>query len=125
MIKLPYNGKLCTIKELSELSGIATATLRDRLRRGYPVEQAIKPVTTSESVLQFSEASWWEDWVGMPISDLHKIYWKWCVSHEYTPLQKQGFSRQVFSIYPNLKCVPTKHAGMCFRIIRERRSTDV
>ena len=120
MIKLPYNGKVYTIKELSELSGIATATLRDRLRRGYSVEQAIKPVTVSESVLQFCEASWWEDWVGMPVSELHQIYWKWCVSNDYTPIPLQSFSRHLLSLYPQLKSVPINQNGKCHRVIRIR-----
>ncbi len=118
MIKLPYNGKLFTIKELSELSGITPAALRDRLRRGYSVEQAIKIATIHESVEQFSEASCWEDWLGMSINDLHKIYWKWSIQHGYSALQKQGFSRQLISKYPMLKTVPTKRGDKCYRIIR-------
>lgn len=118
MSKHEYRGKFYTIKELSELSGISPATLRDRLRRGYSVEQSVKPVVVNDSVEQFSEASWWEDWIGMPINDLHKIYWKWCVSHEYTPLSKQGFSRQLLSMYPMLKTVPTKKENGYYRIVR-------
>lgn len=116
MRKLVYNGNVYTINELSELSGIAPATIRDRLRRGYSVEQAVKIVATDESVEQFSEASWWEDWIGIPMSDLHRIYWQWCVSGGYAPLHIQGFSRQLMALYPNLKTVPTRGV----RIIREK-----
>lgn len=120
MAKHEFRGKFYTIKELSELSGIAPATLRDRLRRGYSVEQAVRPVVTCDSVEQFSEASWWEDWIGMPISDLHTIYWKWCVQNGYTPIQKQSFSRHLLQLYPNLKTVPTRTVNGYCRIIRER-----
>lgn len=113
-----YENKLYTIKELSEISGIQRATLRDRLRRGYSVEQAVKAAPTHDSVQAFCDASWWEDWVGMSISYLHEIYWKWCIEQGYTPLQIQGFSRQMFSIYPHLKTVPTKKKDKCLRIIR-------
>jgi hypothetical protein len=115
-----YNGNWYTVKQLSELSGIAPATIRDRLRRGYPVEQAVKITATNESVERFSEASWWEDWVGMSISDLHKIYWKWSVSNGYTPLPIQGFSRHLFQLHPNLKTVPIRIADKCHRMIRLR-----
>ena len=121
MSRYEYRGHWYTPNELSEMSGIKCHTIRDRLRRGYSVEEAIKVVAVQDSVKEFCEASLWEDWIGMPINDLFKIYWRWCVSNGYTPLQKQGFSRQVFSIYPNLKTVPTKNASGNFRIIRERR----
>ena len=120
MSKYEFRGQLYTIQELSELSGIAPATIRDRLRRGYSIEQATRPVVTNESVEQFSEASWWEDWIGMSISDLHKIYWKWSVSHGYTPLQTQPFSRHLLQLYPQLKTVPIYQTGKYQRVIRLR-----
>ena len=119
-MRYEFRGKLHTIKELSEASGIAPATLRDRLRRGYSVEQAVRPTVISESVEQFCEASWWEDWIGMPISDLHKIYWKWCISHGYTVLQTQPFSRQLMQLNQQLKTVPSYQNGKYQRIIRVR-----
>lgn len=118
MRKLFYNGDWYTPKELAELSGIPAHTLRDRLRRGFSVEEAVKPIAIYDSVKEFGESSWYEDWIGMSINDLHEIYWKWCVSHEYTPLQKQGFSRQLLGMYPMLKTVPTKRGDKCARIIR-------
>ena len=120
MMRYEFRGKLHTIKELSELSGIAPATLRDRIRRGYSVEQAVRPAIVNESVEHFCEASWWEDWIGMPISDLHTIYWKWCIKNGYPPISKQGFSRQILSMYPMFKVVPTKRGEQSFRIIRLR-----
>ena len=120
MHKLFYKGGWYTAKELADLSGIPAHTVRDRLRRGYSVEEAVKPIATHNSVLEFAESSWYEDWIGMSINDLHEIYWKWCIQHGYTPIGKQGFSRQLLSMYPNLKTIPTKKGDKCYRIIRER-----
>lgn len=120
MMWLQYRGKSYSINELSEMSGIAPATIRDRLRRGYSVEEAIKLSATSDSVQEFTYASHWEDWIGMSTSDLYKIYWRWCVSHEYTPIQHKGFSRQIFQMYPMLKVVPTRSKSGYKRIIRLR-----
>ena len=116
----PYKGDCYTPNQLSEMSGIAPHTIRDRLRRGFPVEEAVKMTPVLPSVKEFGEASCYEDWLGMSIDDLYKIYWKWCVSHEYTPSAKQGFSRQLMTIYPMLKTVPTKRGGKSHRIIRLR-----
>ena len=118
--KYEYRGEQYTINELSDMSGIAPATIRYRLRQGYPLEEAIKTVATNESVFQFTEASWWEDWIGMPISGLFKIYREWCVSNGYTSLGIQGFSRQLMQLNPQLKTVPNRVDGECFRVIRER-----
>ena len=119
-MKYHYNGNLYSINELSEMSGIASATIRDRLRRGYSIEEAVKAVATNESVVQFAESSWWEDWIGMPISGLYKIYWRWCIQNGYTAIQIQGFSRQLMSMYPNLKTVPNKVDGRSIRVIKEK-----
>lgn len=118
MRKLCYNGNWYTAKELAELSGLPPHTVRDRLRRGYSVEEAVRPIPTHDSVKEFADSSWYEDWIGMSTNDLHEIYWKWCVSHGYTAISKQGFSRQLFGMYPMLKTVPTKKGNKCFRIIR-------
>lgn len=115
-----YKGQSYTVNQLSEISGIAPHTLRDRFRRGYTVEQAIKPQPVNDSVREFCEASYYKDWIGMSTSYLYKIYWKWCVSEGYTPLQLKGFTRQIMSMYPNLKTVPTRKKTECCRIIRER-----
>lgn len=120
MAKYCLNGKWYTTAELSELSGIAPHTLRDRLRRGYSIEQAVRPALTDISVEQFSEASWWEDWLGMSINDIHTIYWKWCISHEYTPLPKQSFSRHLMHLYPQLKSTPNRTNEGSMRVIRLR-----
>ena len=120
MARYELNGKWYTPNELSEICGIPPHTIRDRLRRGYPVEEAVKVVATQNSVREFAESSWYEDWIGLSIDDLHKIYWKWSVSHGYAPIQKQGFSRQLFGMYPMLKTVPTKRGNKCFRVIRMR-----
>jgi hypothetical protein len=116
-----YNDRWYTIKELSDMSGIAATTIRTRLRRGYTLEQSLQHTLVDESVVMFNEASWYEDWIGMSTSYLHKIYWKWCVSNRYTPLSQISFTRQIMQMYPNLKTVPTKNKdGYSSRIIRER-----
>ena len=38
-----YDGK--TIRELSQESGVAIPTIRARLRMGWPLEDAVRPVT--------------------------------------------------------------------------------
>lgn len=120
-MRYELNGNWYTIKELSEISGIKCHTIRDRVRRGYSIEEAIKVAPTNEGVKEFCEASYWGDWVGMPISDLYGVYWKWCLSNGFTPLQIRGFSRQLFKMYPNLKTVPTAvQDGRYYRIIREK-----
>lgn len=121
MARYELNGSWYTPTELSEMSGIPAHTIRDRLRRGYSVNEAIKTTATQDSVKEFCEASHWEDWLGMPISGLFEIYWRWCIRNGYTALQKQGFSRQLMSMYPMLKTVPTKHGDKCYRIIRLRK----
>ena len=120
MLKLFYKGNWYTAKELADKCGMPAHTVRDRLRRGYSVEEAVKPIATHNSVKEFGESSWYEDWIGLSTDDLHKIYWKWCVSHGYTPISKQGLSRQLLGMYPMLKTVPTKVGDKSCRIIRER-----
>lgn len=120
MAKYEFKGGWYTPNELSEMSGIPAHTIRDRLRRGYSIEEAITEVPTQTSVKEFCDASLWEDWIGMSVSDLYEIYWGWCIRNGYTSLQKQGFSRQIMNIYPMLKTVPTKKDGKCYRIIRMR-----
>lgn len=109
-----------TPNELSEMSGIPPHTIRDRLRRGYTVEEAVKLIPTHESVKEFVAASYWGDWIGLPMSELYKIYWNWCIANRYNVLQIQGFSRQVLKMFPNLKTVPNRVGGKCMRIIREK-----
>lgn len=120
MRRYQYKGHWYTLNELSEMSGVSYHTLAYRLRKGWDIGEAVKAHPVNESVYQFSEASWYEDWIGMPINDLHKIYWKWCISQGYTPLQVQGFSRYLFSMFPNLKSVPNRTVNGSCRVIRER-----
>lgn len=118
MNRYVYRDRMLTVNELSEMSGVAAHTLRDRLRRGFTVEQAVRPIPVHDSIEHFCEASYYKDWIGMSINDLYEIYWKWCVSHQYQPTTKQGFSRQLKTIYPQLKTVPTAKGNGCKRIIR-------
>ncbi len=120
MNKYAYRGRMMTINELSDMSGIRHHTLRDRLRRGYSVEQAVKPFPIHDSVEQFCEASHWKDWIGMSINELYEIYWKWCVAQEIPLTTKQGFSRHITDKYPTLKIVPTRRGDQFYRIIRMR-----
>lgn len=121
-MKYELNGQWYTPNELSEISGIPPHTIRDRLRRGYSVEETVKMMPIRDSIRAFSEASWYEDWIGMSINALYEIYYRWCIStgYEYIEVSKQGFSRQLLSMYPNLKIVPTKKGDKCQRIIRRR-----
>lgn len=119
-MRYEYKGKWYSPNELAEISGVAAHTIRDRLRRGYTVEEAVKMTATHESVKEFCGASYYHDWLGMSIDALHKIYWKWCIQHGYTALQKQGFSRQLIGMHPMLKIVPTKRNEKYERVIRLR-----
>lgn len=121
MNKYMYKGREVTINDLAEISGIAHATIRDRLRKGYSVEQAVMVVPIDESVSEFCKASWYEDWIGKSTTDVYNIYWKWCIDEEYNVTSLRPFTRQIMKLYPNLKVVPTKHrSGKCSRVIRER-----
>jgi hypothetical protein len=120
MIHLTYKDKVYSVQELSEMSGIAEATIRDRLRRGYTAEEAVRITPMADSVKEFCNASYYLDWVGLSTAQLHEVYWKWCVGNGYSPLQIKGFTRQVMKMYPNLKTVPTKKEHGSCRIIRER-----
>lgn len=115
-----YKDQMVTINELSEISGIAPATIRDRIRRGYTVEEAVQIVPTNVGVREFCESSWYEDWIGVSTKYLHTIYWKWCIEHGYEPLNQQAMTRQILKMYPQLKTVPTRLDTGCCRIIRER-----
>jgi hypothetical protein len=120
MLSLESKGELYTIAELSEISGIDAATLRDRLRRGYTVEEAVQMIATTESVKEFCEASWYRDWLGISTSSLYDIYWRWCISNGYNPINQKVFTRQILAMYPHLKIVPTRLENGYCRIIRER-----
>ena len=85
------------------------------------MEQTVRPIATNDSVEAFCEASHWEDWIGMSINELHTIYYKWCVSHGYTPISKQGFSRHMLSLNPWLKVIPIKRGGKSYRMIRRKQ----
>lgn len=115
-----FRNQWYTTKQLSEMSGIAGPTIRDRLRRGYSLEEALRETPIKDSVKEFNEASHWEDWIGMSINELHKIYWNWCVSSGYTPESIQCFSRHIMSMYPTLKIIPMQNEDKCYRYIRLR-----
>lgn len=120
-MKYNYRDGWYTIQELADMSGIAPPTIRDRLRRGYSLEQAISLSPVKESVLEFNNASYWNDWVGMSSSYLYEIYWKWCVSNGYQPESKQCLSRQLISMHPQLKIIPMRdNENHCNRYIRLR-----
>ena len=120
MLKLLYKDQIMTVNELSEISGIAPATIRDRLRRGFSVEEAVRESAVNDSVREFADASWWEDWIGHSTDYVYEIYFEWCFGNGYEPLQKQGFTRHIMSMYPNLKTVPSRRNGGCCRVVRER-----
>ena len=88
-MKYNYRDGWYTINELADMSGIAPPTIRDRLRRGYSLEQAISLNPVKESILEFDNSSYWTDWIDITVSNLYEIYWKWCVSNGYQPESKQ------------------------------------
>lgn len=120
MLRCTYNGQMYTIKELSEMSGVEEYTIRDRLRRGYTVQQAIQVSPMDTSVIEFNNASYYKDWIGMSTTYLYKIYWEWCIVNGYSPSTQVKFIRQILKMYPNLKTVSTRKRDGCCRIIRER-----
>jgi hypothetical protein len=120
MKRYELKGTWYTIDDLSEMSGIPSHTLRDRLRRGYSVEEAVKVTPTHDSVKAFCDASLYTDWIGIPMETLHHNYWKWCLQNGFSPITKQGLSRQIMNLYPMLKTIPTKRGERCYRIIRLR-----
>ena len=120
MLKLVLNDKVYTVNELSEITGIAAPTIRKRLRDGYSVEESVRDIPTHTSVTEFDESSWWEDFVGKSTKEVYDIYWGWCIKNNHKPLSHSGFTRQLFSMYPNLKGVPSRTSNGCCRIIRER-----
>lgn len=65
-------------------------------------------LVTETNVDEFIEASNHTDWIGKPTQDVYTIYWQWCIKHEYTPLNKIKFMRQVLGRFPDLKSVPYK-----------------
>lgn len=118
MDRYEYRGRLYTPKQLSEMSGIAVHTIRDRLRRGYSVEESVKQLPVHDSVKEFCESSYYHDWIGMAMSDVYAIYYKWCTSNGYTIVSKQAFTRHIMSIYSMLKIIPTKRGEKYQRVIR-------
>ena len=120
MKRYPYRGGVYTIAQLSEMCGIPCHTLRDRIRRGYGIDEAVKVSPTRESISAFCEASCWQDWVDTSTDDVYQIYWKWCKRNNYTASPKQGFTRQLMEMYPQLKVVPIKKLDGYYRMIRMR-----
>lgn len=108
MNKYLVKGKWYTVNELSEMSGLLPHTIRDRLRRGFSVEEAIKPVATLDSVKEFCDASHYEDWIGMRVEELYGAYWNWCMKEHLQPCSKHQFGRQIFQSHPFLHSVPMK-----------------
>ena len=121
MNRYELKGKWYTVNELSEMSGILPHTLRDRIRRGYVIEEAIKPNPIHESVHCFCAASHWEDWVGMTTNEVYTIYWKWCARQMCSPCSQHQFSKQLFQLNPFLHTVPMKGT----RYIREKFLDDL
>jgi hypothetical protein len=112
-----YKGVQYTINELSEISGIKPATIRQRLRSGYDLTNALKERPIHTSVELFSEASWWMDWEGKTIEELHRIYCKWCEKFVYVPVAKQTFGKEIQLLFP-IYTVPSFYKGIYTRKIR-------
>ena len=117
MNKYEYKGVEYTINELSEMSGIQPATLRQRLRSGYDLTNALKEKPIHTSVELFSEASWWMDWDGKTIEELYRIYSNWCDKHCYRTVPKQTFGKELQLLFP-IYTVPGFYKGIYTRTIR-------
>lgn len=118
MSKYYYKGKWYDINDLVDMSGISSPTIRARLRNGYSIEQALREDPLHDSVIEFCEASWWEDWIGLETSYLHEIYWNWCVSNELTPVGIKIFTKEIMMLYPNLIVMPSKKRNKYCRLIK-------
>ena len=116
-----YNDAFYTPKELSDISGIPAHTIRDRLRRGYSVDQAVSESPVFPSVLDFCNASYYDDWIDHSVNYVYGIYWNWCNANQYPHQDIRCFTRQIMEIYPMLKVIPCKKDGKCVRMIRERK----
>lgn len=119
MNRYEYKGVMYTINELSELSGIKPATIRQRLRSGYDLTNALKEKPIHTSVELFSEASWWMDWEGQSIDKLYQIYCNWCDKNFYNIVPKQTFGKEIQLLYP-IYTVPNFNKGTYTRVIRFR-----
>lgn len=113
MYKYAIDGRIYTIKDLSEKSGVTEANIRYRLAQGYTIEEAVKEKPIHESVKEFGNNSYWRDWLGVTVNDVYEIYWKWCLVHDFTPLNKINFGRQIQQLYP-IKTVANRRG----RVIR-------
>ena len=119
MNKYEYKGVLYTVNELSDISGIQPATIRQRLRSGYDLTNALKfrPVHTSVEI--FTEASHWRDWEGQTINDIYQVYCDWCNKHLYRLVPKQTFGKEIKMLFP-IYTVPAFRNGEYCRVIRFR-----
>lgn len=91
------------------MSGVKYTTLCERLKRGYSAEEAIAfHPRIPPSVIEFDDASDYEDWDGMTSEELYKIYRQWCIKHEYAPESNVHFTRSIKQVHPNIRVVPTR-----------------
>lgn len=114
-----YKGVEYTIKELSEMSGIQPHTLRQRLRNGYDLVNALKQKPIHTSVEVFCEDSWYRDWESLTIDEVYQIYCNWCDKNDYNITPKQTFGKEIQMLYP-IYTVPTFNKGSYMRVIRLR-----
>lgn len=119
-----YRGGKHTIEELSAMSGYSTKQLRNRLYRGFSIEQAMREVPMHDSVVAFDEASYWGDWIGMAIEDLYQIYWKWCVNNDWHPVTKRQLSSELLPRYGLQTVSMATPDGKSQRYVRERTFRD-
>lgn len=103
-----YRDNWYTVKEIASMTGVEYVRLLQRLYNGYSIEQAVTDNPLRESVLEFFQASHWEDWVDETSDAVYTIYWQWCVKHGHNPECKNVFMKSVRQCYPQLTTVPNR-----------------
>lgn len=101
-----YRDAWMSVKEISEMTGVDYKKLLQRLYNGYPIEQAVMENPIRESVLNFFDASHWEDWLDATSDSVYVIYWQWCIRNGHSPESKIVFMRSLIQAHPQLTTVP-------------------
>ena len=118
-----YKDERYSIQELSDISGVDVRLLRNRLAKGYSVEQSLQDNPIHDSILAFDSASYWEEWIGLSSKQLYEQYWKWCVNHDVKPVSHRLLMTQLLPKY-NLHIVPMTVGDKCNRYIRQKVVRD-
>lgn len=55
VMKVEYKGKLCTVAELSAMSGLTPNNIRSRLKRNHPIEEVLCPTLKKKATKSDAE----------------------------------------------------------------------